>query len=59
MPRGRVKAFHPDRECGPCFLCQQTKQQHYAHPATWTDSLYSQLLQINSNVDKTSCVCRN
>ena len=57
MPR--TKVFHHDRACGPCFLCHQSKQQYYAHPATWKESLLKQLLQINNEIDKESCICRS
>ena len=53
-----TKVFHPDQVCGPCFLFQQSKQQYYAYPATWKESLLNQLLEINNEVDKESCICR-
>ena len=57
MPR--AKSNHPDSECGPCFFCHQSKRQYYAHPVTWPESLVSQLVEINGNVNKESCICRN
>ena len=56
MPR--TKVFHPDRVCGRYFLYHQSKQQYYAHPAIWKESLLNQLLEINYEVDKESCICK-
>lgn len=50
MPRTEV---HPGRNCGPCCLCGEDKQQYYAHPVQWNDiNLMQRLLQFASNVDK-------
>ena len=40
------------------FIGGEFKQQYYAHPATWKESLLNQLLEINNEVDKESCICR-
>ena len=54
-----TKLTHQGRECGPCSLCHQERRQSYAHPINWSDSLYSELLKLEKDIDKKSCICRN
>ena len=50
----RTKKFNPDKVFGPLSV-----QTTIHSSSDLTESLFTQLLEINSEVDKESCICRN